>query len=259
MTRSFTHVSMMFFAALLCVAPSYAQRQDAPTLLPTDRVWGHDDAPVTVIEYSSQTCPHCATSHETVIPQLVSDYINESAVKLVVRPFPLDSVALTGAVLAYCLPEDQYYPYTSAVYAQQESWMRNRDPGGALVKLAQQYGLGEQDTAACLQDESIQTLVVNYVIQAQEQFDVRGTPTYFVNGVRTNYPQLLTQVGAAIPDDFVPVLYEAPWSSEPQEVYSHDDEAQAGGNVNMLWLVLAGGVVILAVLGFVLYRRRNAR
>lgn len=202
---------LAFLLVLLGTTPAFAQGDPSRVVLSQDRVWGAADAPILVVEYSSLTCPHCAASHQTVLPALVERYVNQGAVKLVVRPFPLDSVALGGALLSYCLPEAAYYPYTKSLYERQDRWSASRDPEAELVALAAPFGLSAEDAAACLADEATQTLIANYALQAQQSLDVRSTPSYFVNGTPSRSSGLLAAVEAALPADFEAVAYEAPW------------------------------------------------
>ena len=202
---------LAFLLVLLGTTPAFAQGDPSRVVLSQDRVWGAADAPILVVEYSSLTCPHCAASHQTVLPTLVERYVNQGAVKLVVRPFPLDSVALGGALLSYCLPEEAYYPYTKSLYERQDRWSASRDPEAELVALAAPFGLSAEGAAACLADEAIQTLVANYALQAQQSLDVRSTPSYFVNGTPSRSSGLLAAVEAALPAGFEAVAYEAPW------------------------------------------------
>ncbi len=207
---------LAFLLVLLGTTPTFAQGDPSRIVLSQDRVWGTADAPILVVEYSSLTCPHCAASHQTVLPTLVERYVNQGAVKLVVRPFPLDSVALGGALLSYCLPEAAYYPYTKSLYERQDRWSASRDPEAELVALAAPFGLSAEDAAACLADEATQTLIANYALQAQQSLDVRSTPSYFVNGTASHSSGLLAAVEAALPADFEAVAYEAPWLADAE-------------------------------------------
>ena len=218
---------LAFLLVLLGTTPAFAQGDPSRVVLSQDRVWGAADAPILVVEYSSLTCPHCAASHQTVLPTLVERYVNQGAVKLVVRPFPLDSVALGGALLSYCLPEAAYYPYTKSLYERQDRWSASRDPEAELVALAAPFGLSAEDAAACLADEATQTLVANYALQAQQSLDVRSTPSYFVNGTPSRSSGLLAAVEAALPADFEAVAYEAPWLADAEAAGATDAKGAA--------------------------------
>src|SRR5690606_29594883 len=108
-----------------------------------DKVLGADGAPVTIVEYASVTCPHCATFHQQTYPELKSKYIDAGKVKLIFREFPTQPapVAIAGFMLARCA-EDKYYPMLDAIFGQQQSWAQ--DPYNGLLRIARQAGFSQE-------------------------------------------------------------------------------------------------------------------
>src|SRR5712671_1148146 len=123
---------------------------------PGDRVLGKADAPITIIEYASLTCPHCAHFTADVLPKLKAKWIDTGKAKLVLRDFPLDEPALRAAMVARCAPPDRFYPLTETFFAQQEQWAANRDYRAALEKLAKLGGVGNKEFAACISDKKFE-------------------------------------------------------------------------------------------------------
>jgi protein-disulfide isomerase len=141
---------------------------------------GDPAAPVTVIEYSSLTCPHCATFHRDTLPALKQRYIDTGKVRMVLRDFPLDEVALKAAVIAHCAGPDKYPRFVDVFFLQQASWARAQDPLAALKQLAKLGGLGEAEIDACLADEAMEKAVLQFRLDAQQRYDIRSTPTFVI-------------------------------------------------------------------------------
>ena len=121
-----------------------------------EAVLGAADAPVTVIEYASMTCPHCAQFHAKAMPALKDEYIAKGKVRLVYRDFPLDAMALKAAMVARCGGEDRYFAFVDVIYGQQARWARSPDPVAALKQLVQIGGLRAGEVDACLADKALE-------------------------------------------------------------------------------------------------------
>ena len=147
-----------------------------------DRVLGRADAPVTIIEYASLTCSHCRKVHTEVIPQLKKDYIDTGKVKLIYRDFPFDRLALMGAVLARCAPEDRFFSFIDVLFAQQENWARSEDPFAALTRIGKLGGVNPSDFDACLKNQPLVDGIVEKRLAGQKNFDVNATPTFIIDG-----------------------------------------------------------------------------
>ena len=146
-----------------------------------DKVLGSDSAPVTIVEYASVTCPHCAAFHQGTYPALKSKYIDTGKVKLIFREFPTQpaAVATAGFMLARCA-EDKYYPMLDAIFSQQQSWAQ--DPYNGLLRIARQAGFSQEKFDACLKDQKLAEQIQAVAQRGNEQFKVESTPTFFVNG-----------------------------------------------------------------------------
>ncbi len=142
---------------------------------------GKDDAPVTVIEYASMTCPHCAHFHETVFPELKKAYIDTGKVRFIFREFPLDPLAAAGFMLARCGDKDKYFPMIDTLFAQQKDWVVQK-PLQPLLAIAKQAGFTQESFDKCLADQKVLDGLEEVRSRAAQKFQVTSTPTFFVNG-----------------------------------------------------------------------------
>jgi protein-disulfide isomerase len=166
-------------------SPAQAAAGDAGRELavqPSDRVLGKPDAPITIIEYASLTCPHCAHFDVEVLPKLKEKWIDSGKAKLVLRDFPLDEPALRAAMVARCAPPDRFYPLVDTFFGQQEQWVTARDYRPALEKLAKLGGISNKEFAACISDKKLEDQVAQSRLTAAQQLGVEATPTFFING-----------------------------------------------------------------------------
>jgi protein-disulfide isomerase len=141
---------------------------------------GDEKAPVTIIEYASLTCPHCATFHQTTFPELKKRYIDTGKVRFIFREFPLDQLAAAGFMLARCAGPDKYFPMIDTLFAQQQTWVVQR-PLQPLLSIAKQAGFTEQSFNECLKDQKILDGIED-VRQRAMKLNVQSTPSFFING-----------------------------------------------------------------------------
>ena len=153
-------------------------------LSPDDRILGKADAPVTIIEYASLTCPHCAAFERDTLPKLKAEWIDSGKAKLVYRDFPLDGSAVKAAVLARCAPPDKFYGFIDVLFSSQESWARNPDPTSGLARIAKLGGMSEDQFHACMADNALQDRVLASRLTAEKEYKVESTPTFFINGTK---------------------------------------------------------------------------
>jgi protein-disulfide isomerase len=144
---------------------------------------GDEKAPITVIEYASMTCPHCAHFSETTFPELKKRYIDTGKVRFMFREFPLDQLAAAGSILARCAGPDKYFPLIETLFAQQRVWVVQK-PLAPLMAIAKQAGLTQQAFETCLDNREMLEGIEKVRNQASEKFGVNSTPTLFVNGKR---------------------------------------------------------------------------
>jgi protein-disulfide isomerase len=149
-----------------------------------DKVLGSSTAPVTVYEYASLTCPHCAAFHADGFKFLREKYIDTGKVKYVLRDFPLDPLAAAGFMLAHCAGDGKYYPMVDLIFSQQRSLVQTDKPVDVLLALARQAGFTQESFQACLKNQSIYDGVNAVRQRGTEKFNVDSTPTFFINGRR---------------------------------------------------------------------------
>ncbi|MCB9942524.1 MAG: DsbA family protein [Geminicoccaceae bacterium] len=147
-----------------------------------EHVMGDENAPITMIEYASLTCPHCAAFNTGTLPAIKEQYIDTGKVKLVVREFPLDQIALAASVIAQCAGDERYFSFIDAMFSSQEQWARADDPIAALIQLAQLGGLSPDQSRACLDDKAMGDAVLQMRVDGVKEFDVNSTPTFIING-----------------------------------------------------------------------------
>jgi protein-disulfide isomerase len=165
-----------------------ARADDAPS--PTDLAdagpdgditLGSDKAPVTVIEYASMTCPHCAHFSATTLPELQKRYIDTGKVRFTLRPFPLDALSAAGFMLARCGGKDKYMPMVETLFAKQPEWIV-KEPLPPLKDIAKQFGIGEGEFNECLANQKLLDSIQAVRDHAAQKLGVNSTPTFFVNG-----------------------------------------------------------------------------
>lgn len=147
-----------------------------------DIAMGSADAPVTVYEYASLTCNHCAAFHLQSFPQIKEKYIETGQVRWVIRAFPFDPAATAAVMLARCSGPDRYYNFLDVLFEQQQQWAFTGNPGENLEALAKQGGFSSDSYKACLENQEIFDHVRAVQVRAQEVHSVRSTPSFFVNG-----------------------------------------------------------------------------
>ncbi len=188
MTRRAATALGLSAMALALAGPVAAQQAFSPEELAVpgplgDQVQGSPDAPVTVIEYASLTCGHCATFHAEGYQFLKQKYVDTGKVRFVLREFPLDPLAAAGFMLARCAGEGKYYPMVNLLFAQQKSWTQTNKPVDALLGLARQAGFSQESFETCLKNQSVYDAVNQVRQRGSEKFGVDSTPTFFINGI----------------------------------------------------------------------------
>lgn len=171
-----------------------------------DMILGKADAPVTVVEYASFTCPHCANFHATVWDKFRKNYIDSGKVKFVYREVYFDKFGLWGAVVARCGGPDKYFGISDMLYDGQRDWLASGNEKGisdALRKIGLKAGLTGDAIEACLNDKDMmQAMVANYQTNATND-KIEGTPTFLINGEshggEMTYEEFAALVDAKLP------------------------------------------------------------
>nr|WP_070958913.1 thioredoxin domain-containing protein [Hyphomonas sp. Mor2] len=196
MLRLTRRVALAAISALAISACGAADSGNAQTggsgsdeLALTDITLGEANAPITVVEYASWTCPACLQFHNDVIPMLKSDYIETGKVRLVFREFPTAprNVAVAGFALARCAGTDRYYDAIDDLFAAQNNIINLAQTGGdiegALRNLASGHGIEGDAFDACLANQDVISAIGDSILKGDSQ-GVNSTPTVFVNGER---------------------------------------------------------------------------
>jgi protein-disulfide isomerase len=179
-------------------APSNAAKEPAAKAEATgalaDMAIGAEDAPVTVIEYASVTCPHCATFNETIYPEIKANYVDTGKVRFVFREFPTAPVELSvvGSMLARCAADkggpEAFFMIVDSLFKTQgrpgdpNSWIYGENPRNALIKIASQAGMDEAAFDACLKRQELLDLINENVSGGRDAYDVNSTPSFIING-----------------------------------------------------------------------------
>jgi protein-disulfide isomerase len=146
-----------------------------------EMILGVETAPVTIIEYASASCPHCAAFANDVLPTLTKDYIDSGKMRLIFREFPHNDAAMGAFMVARCAPKERYFPLMEIYFKTQENWVPK--PLEGLRAIALQAGFTEETFMACLNNQEVAKNIFA-VRQKAEGFGVQGIPTFFINGER---------------------------------------------------------------------------
>src|SRR5947209_6496169 len=158
-----------------------------------DVVEGQANAPVTIVEYASMTCSHCAAFATKVYPTLKSKYIDTGKVKLILREFPLDPLATAGFMLARCAG-DKREAMVELLFAQQKNWAFVEKPLDGLANIVKQTGMSQESFEKCLKDQALYDKVNMVRDRGAEKFGVNATPTFFINGKRVSGEMTVEQL-----------------------------------------------------------------
>jgi protein-disulfide isomerase len=154
-----------------------------PVSLP-DMALGPANAPVTITEFASMTCPHCAAFNENVFPKIKSTYIDTGKIRYVFREFPLDIKAAAGSMLARCIAQGdaaKFFAVIDMLFKQQNDWV-TKNTTETLTRIGKQAGLSQKGVEDCLKDQALLDKIAADQKYASEVLKVDSTPTFFING-----------------------------------------------------------------------------
>ena len=143
---------------------------------------GDANAPVTIVEYMSMTCPHCAAFHNNTFEAIKTKYVDSGKVRFVLREFPFDPRAAAAFMLARCAPEGQYFPMISMLFKQQQQWAAAQNGRDALLQMSKLAGFTQESFESCLTNQKLLDDVNAVMQKGAKDFGVQSTPTFFVNG-----------------------------------------------------------------------------
>ena len=158
---------------------------------PTDQVHGSPNAPVTLIEYASMTCPHCAAFQKDVVPQLVADYVDTGKVKLIFREYPLDGAARLASALARCETGDKFFSFIDLLFRNQDKWIHDfngdqqitrEDIVEGLQQMGRFAGMSSEQVESCIENKDNLAIVDANWQEAQTRYGVDSTPTFVIAG-----------------------------------------------------------------------------
>ena len=215
------HIWWVFAVLFALAGPpgAWAAGNQVPTLAPDDVFLGKADAPVTIFEYASLTCPHCAAFDTETLPKLKTEWIDPGKAKLVFRDYPLDQSALKAAILARCAPPDRLFNFLDVLFRSQMNWAAGGDPTQALSRIARLGGIGEAEFTKCMADQKLADRIVASRLVGQDQYGIESTPTFFVNGKKVvgalPYEQFENVLTVALADTGAKVTPPAAASAPP--------------------------------------------
>ncbi|WP_417319646.1 DsbA family protein [Emcibacter sp.] len=199
-------IASLFLGLILMMVPAIQQAMadDAKPFLNYDVTLGDENAPVELIEYASTTCSHCAHFNNEILPQLKEKYVETGKMKITFRHFMLNAIDLDASLISRCAAEKRYYPLLGMIFKRQDSWyqpkkyrelvsqygedtafkMFSEQTRSEVVKLARMVGVNQADADKCLASTELRDYLINSYKEGIEKFEVSGTPTFIINGVK---------------------------------------------------------------------------
>ena len=173
--RSFFFLT--FIIVLLIFSPSKTFAKKSENFL------GDNNAKITIIEYASMTCDHCANFHKNIFPEIYEKYIQTGKVKFIFRDFPLDKQALFAAILANCAPKEKYFDFVKLIFNTTEKWISVEDEFLKKLKnIGKMGGLSNDQIESCFRNENMVDLAINSRSNGEKKFNITSTPSFIING-----------------------------------------------------------------------------
>ncbi len=181
MTKAYNFLFFTIFF-LFVLNPIYGE--SALDITEKDFVIGNEDAKITIIEYASLSCSHCADFHVNTLETLKKEYIDTGKVKMVFRDYPFNYPALLGSMVLRCIPENYRYDYMNALFKLQTDWVnkKNKKTIQELYKIMQSGGMTKDEYDACIYNTELENEILKGVMEAQNQFNIKSTPSFIING-----------------------------------------------------------------------------
>lgn len=174
--------AVKFLAGAFFMMVGLASAQQAQAVEWKEHVMGDENAPVTMIEYASLTCPHCASFHNEVLPEIKEKLIDTGKLKLIYRDYPLDGVALRAAAIAQCAGEDRYFGVLGMLFKSQMTWARSQDPVASIKEVVRFAGMTGDAVDACIADQELIDGIVGSRMTGEQEFNVSSTPSFILDG-----------------------------------------------------------------------------
>ena len=175
-------VILIFFMILFCFRVSGFTILD---ITEDDFTIGVENASITIIEYSSLSCNHCASFHNDTLADVKTEYVDTGKVRFVFRDYPFNYPALLGSMVLQCIPQDVKYDYMNALFQLQPNWvLRDNDKTvQELFKIMQSGGMTKEEFESCISNKELEEKILKGVINAQNEFNIRSTPSFLIDGV----------------------------------------------------------------------------
>lgn len=202
--RQFLKTTALASAAfgLAPALPAFAESVDLEELLIPgplgDKILGDENAPVTIVEYASMTCGHCANFHKNTWPALKEQYVETGKVRFIFREYPLNNEAYAMSMLARCAPADKYFEIVDIMFEQLRSGGLSGEFLPALTSLSKQIGYTQDTFNECLTNQGLLDALVAEADRATQKFGVKSTPTFFINGEKHSGAMSIEQMGEII-------------------------------------------------------------
>ena len=181
MTKAYNFLFFTIFF-LFVLTPIYGE--SALDITEKDFVIGNEDSKITIIEYASLSCSHCADFHVNTLETLKKEYIDTGKVKMVFRDYPFNYPALLGSMVLRCIPENYRYDYMNALFKLQPDWVnkKNKKTIQELYKIMQSGGMTKDEYDACIYNTELENEILKGVMEAQNQFNIKSTPSFIIDG-----------------------------------------------------------------------------
>ncbi|NIZ01825.1 DsbA family protein [Thalassospira lucentensis] len=174
--------AVKFFAGAFLLALGVVSAQPSQAAEYKEHVMGDADAPVTIIEYASLTCPHCAAFHNEVLPELKEKLVDTGKAKIIFRDYPLDGIALRAAAVAQCAGDDRYFGVLGMLFKSQMTWARAKDPIEGIKQVVRFAGINGDAVDACINDEAMIDAIVGSRMKGEQEHNVSSTPSFIIDG-----------------------------------------------------------------------------
>jgi protein-disulfide isomerase len=179
-------------ASLRAAHPGDGAESRSPALSEVEAgaILGSATAPITIVEYSSFSCAHCADFHNNIFKKLLSTYIETGKVRYVIHDFPLNELALSLAKLAWCGGQRRYFDIATVLWRDWAQWIKQPDPLPELIQRVSALGLERTAIDACLADRALEERILRIQLRAFRDLAIDRTPTFVIHGER--YPGMLS-------------------------------------------------------------------
>jgi protein-disulfide isomerase len=193
-------VVIRLLTLVLLLAAGTAGAADSVDLNPIDQVVGKADARITIIEYASFTCPHCAHFHEHIYPRLKAEWIDTGKARLIYRDFPTppQGLAIGAAMIAQCSGKDRYFGVLGVLFQTQEKWVYAQSPLDELKRIVRIAGITGDQVDACLKRQDLANAIQARAMEGNKKFGVSSTPSLVIDGKLQGYFETYERVNDAL-------------------------------------------------------------